>query len=365
MAKKSEKPLTLAGIALRIHKEIARKPRRLDWLRERLHEAATAIEDSNKSRKEAEQAYEQSVESWREEAKEYFEQEIHKKDNRYLLNRDLDPSIDARLKDLCVVHYGRALSDGESVPKHLKRYRRARTGESVVRNLPGVVIEKKEKQPKWEVVRASDIVHASEDSPNEQFELRISAWAPRWFAIRPDHDRRQSSEFRAPLPPETVEKIGREYKAPEISYALAAVHDGCTFGIEPIVPRDTELSRALGHKFATDVAICRREASDESASIWNDAGLRALKKLLKRTVSTANGSEPLNRDEWLYRQAGKSIPWKAIWVALNTEAKSHEGWEPLKDGDGVRKAVKRYVSKNRLPPLPPRKRGAIKKTDRA
>jgi hypothetical protein len=65
-----------------------------------------------------------------------------------------------------------------------------------------------------------------------------------------------------------------------------------------------------------------------------------------------------DRDRWLYEQASREDPptWKSLMAQLNRAA-AKEGWQKLSSAQGVKQAVDRFVKRNHLPPLPPRKEG--------
>ena len=68
------------------------------------------------------------------------------------------------------------------------------------------------------------------------------------------------------------------------------------------------------------------------------------------------------RDAWLYKQCKSRTPqkpYKAIRSELAAIAKS-SGWEPLESDQAVHQAVKRYVRRHDLKPLPPRKDKPLK-----
>jgi hypothetical protein len=62
------------------------------------------------------------------------------------------------------------------------------------------------------------------------------------------------------------------------------------------------------------------------------------------------------RDKWLYRQASKKQPptWKALKAELNKIAGTR-GWRRLSSAQAVEQAVRRYIRRNGLAPLPRRK----------
>ncbi len=62
------------------------------------------------------------------------------------------------------------------------------------------------------------------------------------------------------------------------------------------------------------------------------------------------------RDSWLYRKASKKNPptWKALMAELNRVA-AERRWTKLSSVQGVKQAVDRYIQRNNLAPLPPRK----------
>ena len=64
------------------------------------------------------------------------------------------------------------------------------------------------------------------------------------------------------------------------------------------------------------------------------------------------------RDAWLYAEARNGTAWDTIRGRLNAKITAeHLDWGTLESGRAVKLAVDRYIDKQRLAPLPPRKRG--------
>lgn len=63
-----------------------------------------------------------------------------------------------------------------------------------------------------------------------------------------------------------------------------------------------------------------------------------------------------SRDRWLYRQASKKNPptWKSLMAQMNKKAETHR-WRKLSSPQAVEQALDRYIKRNGLDLLPPRK----------
>lgn len=77
-------------------------------------------------------------------------------------------------------------------------------------------------------------------------------------------------------------------------------------------------------------------------------------KSAKRRRPAARDAKTEARDEWLYQQCKQGKQYKAAMLELNKIA-VERGWEDLSSPQGVQQAVERYVARNNLDPLPPRK----------
>jgi hypothetical protein len=75
-----------------------------------------------------------------------------------------------------------------------------------------------------------------------------------------------------------------------------------------------------------------------------------------RRQAVARHQKAEERDRWLYEQASKQDPptWRALLGKLNKAAPEHR-WKKLGSVQSVQQAVGRYIERNGLSPLPPRK----------
>jgi hypothetical protein len=64
------------------------------------------------------------------------------------------------------------------------------------------------------------------------------------------------------------------------------------------------------------------------------------------------------RDRWIYKQAMKKVPWKAIRTELQTKCDTSD-WFPIGTDNGIRGRAFAYARRNKLPEPPPRQERSV------